>query len=151
MVKRQTPTSKRAAPATKRLVKASQNAALDSICASMAEAAHENKGKVPYGYVTDVVKEWHWLTRNIINKAYMKYRKMCDVTGNMSSRCNGILNDITVSGVVTVTSDLSDSQRENSESGVSSTESSGGSSTKRSKGGRHQELPTCKRKRMRIF
>ena len=66
----------------------------------------------------------------------MKYRKMCDVTGNMNSRCNGILNDITVSGVVTVASDLSDSQRENSESGVSSTESSDGSSMKRSKGGR---------------
>ena len=56
MVKRQTSTSKRAAVATKRLVKASQNAALDSICASMAEAAQENKGKVPYRYVTDVVK-----------------------------------------------------------------------------------------------
>ena len=75
---RTTNTSKRIASAAKKAVKAAKAASLTDICISMNEAAKNNKNRLPYGYVTKLLKELksdlQWLTRNIINKAFLKYR-----------------------------------------------------------------------------
>ena len=54
----------------------------------MEEASKKNKDKLPYRYVTLLLQEMKpsmsWLTRNIVNKAYIKHRK--DIrTGRMPS------------------------------------------------------------------
>jgi len=55
-------------------------ALLVDICEGMHEAALSNKNRLPYGHVTNLLVELkpkeNWLTRNIINKAFIKYR--CD-------------------------------------------------------------------------
>ena len=74
-VTRSTKVSRRIAAEARKKTKATRNAALASICRDMASAAQSNDGKVPYGYVTNVTEEWPCFTPNVINKAYIKFRK----------------------------------------------------------------------------
>lgn len=103
MGKRITSTSKCAAVAAKSRVKQQRAATLESIFIDMVNAAKGNRRKVPYGYVSGVVSAVPWLSRSIVNKCYMKYKK-----GAWNEAPVGA--HVLVSNIVTVTSDLSDSQ-----------------------------------------
>ena len=64
--------------ATKRAIRESKRAALHQICVLMKEASDGNKGRLPYGYVTKLIRETKdmpWLTRDIVNKAFLKFKK----------------------------------------------------------------------------
>ena len=56
--RRTTVISRRASAKSKNHIKATKDPALIIVCKNMAIAAAQNKGKVPYGYVTNVIKEW---------------------------------------------------------------------------------------------
>ena len=46
---------------------------------NLAQAAESNNGKVPCGYVRDIIKRlsptYSWLTRDVLNKSFKKYKK----------------------------------------------------------------------------
>ena len=77
---RTTKTSRKIASAARRILKSSRKSVLSDICVNMEAAAKNNNNKVPYGYVTKLLKElshqneMQWLTKSVINKAFMKYR-----------------------------------------------------------------------------
>ena len=52
---------------------------LVAICENIHEEVQNNDGKMPYGLVSLLAREWHskfpWITRNVVNKRYMKYKK----------------------------------------------------------------------------
>ena len=56
-----------------------REATLIAICENIHEEVMNNDGKMPYGLLTLLAREWHlkfpWITRNIVNKRYMKYKK----------------------------------------------------------------------------
>ena len=95
--------AKRALEATKyakRALKNSRKALLLDICEGMIESYKQNNNRLPYGQVENLLKELKikepWMTRNIINKAFMKYRKDqdsenkksdCAATNNTSCSC----------------------------------------------------------------
>lgn len=124
---RTTKISRKIAAAAKKTLKESKKAALHEICVGMEEASKKNNDKLPYRYVTLLLKEMKpsmsWLTRNIVNKAYIKHRE--DIrTGRMPS-------SIDTKNVGTVVSELSGGAVV--EDAISSTGTDG---SKKSKGGR---------------
>ena len=52
---------------------------LIAICENIHEEVLRNDGKMPYGLLSLLAREWHskfpWITRNVVNKRYIKYRK----------------------------------------------------------------------------
>ena len=101
-----------------------RRAAIETYCKSIHEAAQNNNGKLPYGYMLKFVEENRkmspWLNRDIINSAYVRYKK--GLMNGLHSDKPGEIEVIDRSSVHTSLSDLSGSQ-------VSS-------SGQRSKGGR---------------
>ena len=79
---RATSNSRKAAKAARTAIKASKKAALDDICRDLYQSSVENNGRVPHGYVADVVKAlkptWPWLTRDVINAYLLKYKKIME-------------------------------------------------------------------------
>ena len=72
---RGTRNSKNATRAARKAIKASKHAALLDICVDLHASASNNNDRIPYGYVKNIIAElrqtWSWLTRDIINKAYV--------------------------------------------------------------------------------
>ena len=111
-----------AAKYAKRALKNSRKALLLDICEGMIESYKHNNNRLPYGHVENLLKalkpKESWMTRNIINKAFMKYRKdqelgtkKSDTVGTNGTNCSGgeIPDSITLgcgSGNVTAESDL---------------------------------------------
>ena len=75
---RKTKTSKRAESYANRAIKTSRAALLDDVCEGMYKEYINNNNRLPYGHVTNLLNELkpteEWLTRNIINKSFMKYK-----------------------------------------------------------------------------
>ena len=67
-----------------RAIRAGRNATLVEICKGMYDAYVRNNNRLPYGHVQELLKQfgdqYSWLTRNIINKAFIKYRKDIKLT-----------------------------------------------------------------------
>ena len=79
MAPRKTRMSKRAKTYADRAIKTSRNALLCDICEGMYREFLRNKKRLPYGHITNLLRELKpqedWLTRNIINKAFMSYKR----------------------------------------------------------------------------
>ena len=77
--KRATKTSQKSQLYANRAVRASRKALLHEICKGMYEAYVKNDNRLPWGHVggiLDELKTSHkWLTRNIINKAFINFMK----------------------------------------------------------------------------
>ena len=75
---RKTKTSLKVQKYADRAIQSSRNALLNDLCEGMYEAYINNGKRLPYGHVTNLLKELKpkekWLSRNIINKSFMKYR-----------------------------------------------------------------------------
>ena len=75
---RKTKTSKRAESYANRAIKTSRAALLDDVCKGIYKECTNNNKRLPYGHVTNLLNELkpieEWLTRNIIKKAFMKYK-----------------------------------------------------------------------------
>ena len=75
---RKTKTSSRVQKYANRALKSSKDALLADLCEGMYEAYIHNGKRLPYGHVTKLLKELKpkegWLSRNILNKAFMKCR-----------------------------------------------------------------------------
>ena len=71
--------SKNAALAAKKSTKVIKKNILNTMCKAIHEVATKNKGKLPYGYMRLLVKEnkktCRWVTRDILNSAYTRYKK----------------------------------------------------------------------------
>ena len=63
----------------KRAQRNGRQALLDDICEGMYEKYLRNNNRLPYGHLEGILKalvaKEEWLSRNILNKAFMKYRK----------------------------------------------------------------------------
>ena len=79
MAPRKTRTSKRVKTYANRAIKSSRHALLRDVCEGMYKEFLHNKNRLPYGHVSNLLKELKpqetWLTRNIINKSFMNYRE----------------------------------------------------------------------------
>ena len=77
--KRTTTTSRKSQAYANRAIKAGRKALLHEVSKGMYEAYLQNNNRLPYGHVGGLLSEMKsshkWLTRNIINKAFMKFRK----------------------------------------------------------------------------
>ena len=77
--KRATKTSQKSQLYANRAVRASRKALLHEICKGMYEAYVKNENRLPWGHVGGILEELKtthkWLTRNIINKAFINFRK----------------------------------------------------------------------------
>ena len=75
---RKSKTSKRAEDYTPRAIKSSRKALLNTIVEDMYQEYLENDNQLPYGHVTNLLDELKpredWVTRSIINKAFIKYK-----------------------------------------------------------------------------
>ena len=75
---RKTKTSKQAESYANRAIKTSRAALLDDVCEGMYKEYINNNKRLPYDHVTNLLNELkpteEWLTWNIINKAFMKYK-----------------------------------------------------------------------------
>ena len=116
---------KRIAAAAKTNAVMIRRAAIDTYWKSIHEAAKNNNGKLPYGYMLKFVKENRkispWITRDIINSAYSRFKKRL-LDGPHSDKPEEIEVTDRCMSVHTSLSDLSGSQTS--------------SSRQRSKGGR---------------
>ena len=62
------------------IVKASRKGALDDICRKMHKAMVDNNNRLPYAYISKLLVDlkkspsFDWLTRNIVNKAFLKFK-----------------------------------------------------------------------------
>ena len=76
---RVTKTSLRIQKYADRATKSSRNALLSSLCEDMYDLYRKNGNRLPYGHITLILDKLKptepWLTQNILNKAFMKYRK----------------------------------------------------------------------------
>ena len=76
---RSTKTSKRVQSYANKAIKSSRKALLEVACEDMQKEFVRNKHKLPYGHMTNLVNELRqredWVTKNIVNKAFIKYRK----------------------------------------------------------------------------
>ena len=63
----------------KRAIRNSRKALLLDVCEGMVEAYKNNGNRLPYGHVEELVKKLvtaePWITRNIINKAFMRHKR----------------------------------------------------------------------------
>ena len=111
-----------AAKYAKRALKNCRKALLLDICEGMIEAYKQNGNRLPYGHVENLLKALKtkepWMTRNIINKVFMKYRKdlnkkEADTSGTNGTKSSSVLvpDNITLdctSGSGTAESDLTE-------------------------------------------
>ena len=112
-IRRKTRTSKRVESYANRAIKTSRNALLSDICEGMYKEFVLNNHRLPYGHVTKLVDELKpkesWISRNIINKAFIKYRanqkkmKSCEVGGSSK----GVPDSIEIEPNLSTLSDLS--------------------------------------------
>ena len=76
---RLTKTSLRIQRCAEKATKSARNALLSSLCEDMYNLYRKNKNRLPYGHITSILHRLKptepWLTRNVINKAFIKYRK----------------------------------------------------------------------------
>ena len=76
---RSTKTSKRVQSYANRAIQTSMKALLKDACDGMYNEYVRNNNKLPYGHVTNLVNELKqregWITKNIVNKAFIQYRK----------------------------------------------------------------------------
>ena len=77
--KRVTNNSRKSQAYANRAIRAGRQALLLDICKGMHDAYIQNDHRLPYGHVRELLNEfgeqYDWLSRNIINKAFIKYRK----------------------------------------------------------------------------
>lgn len=63
----------------KKTLKAMKKSSLDKLCQRMLEASVKNKGRLPHGYVPqmmlDFKLEMPWLTRDILNTSFVRFKK----------------------------------------------------------------------------
>ena len=75
---RKTNNSKKVAKYANQALKVSRNALLVELCRGMYEASKNNGNRLPYGHLAKLLKEVQpgneWLSRNVLNKAFIKYR-----------------------------------------------------------------------------
>ena len=112
-IRRKTRISKRVENYANRAIKTSRNALLSDICEGMYKEFVLNNHRLPYGHVTKLVNELKpkesWISRNIINKAFIKYRanqkkmKSCEVGGSSK----GVPDSIEIEPNLSTLSDLS--------------------------------------------
>ena len=71
--------TRRAKALSRKAERESREATLVAICKNIHEEVQNNDGKMPYGLLSLLAREWHkkfpWITRNVVNKRYMRYRK----------------------------------------------------------------------------
>ena len=71
--------TKRAKVLSNKAERQNRESTLVAICENIHEEVQNNDGKMPYGLVSLLAREWHskfpWITRNVVNKRYMKYKK----------------------------------------------------------------------------
>ena len=77
---RVTKTSLRIEKFADKATKSSRKALLTSLCDDMYSLYVKNGNRLPYGHISVILKRLKptepWLTRNIINKAFLNYRKL---------------------------------------------------------------------------
>ena len=80
---RKSNTSKKVAKYANQALKVSRNALLEELCRGMYEAYKVNGNRLPYRHLAKLLKEVQpaneWLTRNKLNKAFIKYRSKHEV------------------------------------------------------------------------
>ena len=73
---RSTKTSKRVQSYANKAINSSRKALLEVACEGMYKEFVRNKHKLPYGHVTNLVNKLRqredWVTKNIVNKAFIK-------------------------------------------------------------------------------
>ena len=71
--------TRRAKALSNKAERENREATLIAICKNIHEEVQNNDGKMPYGLVSLLAREWHskfpWITRNVVNKRYMRYTK----------------------------------------------------------------------------
>ena len=71
--------TRRAKALSRQAERQNRETTLIAICENIHEEVQNNDGKMPYGLVSLLAREWHarfsWITRNVVNKRYMKYKK----------------------------------------------------------------------------
>ena len=71
--------TRRAKALSNKAERENREATLIAICKNIHEEVQNNDEKMPYGLVSLLAREWHsifpWITRNIVNKRYMRYKK----------------------------------------------------------------------------
>ena len=76
---RGTKTSLRIQKYTDKATKSSRKALLSSLCEDMYKLYKKNGDRLPYGHITLILDRLKptepWLTRNVINKAFINHRK----------------------------------------------------------------------------
>ena len=120
------------------IVKASRKGALDDICIKMHTAMCSNNNRLPYGYVTKLLDDlkdapsFQWLTRNIINKAFLSFKaKLEEQKKNQDQKEKIVGMDLDVETLRSNSADLSELSGD-----VPSKLTSESDASKRSKGGR---------------
>ena len=109
---RATKTSSRAKIYADRALKTSRSALLKDICEGMYKEFVRNNNRLPYGHVTQLLNalkpQETWISRNIINKAFIKFREdigcrnelsVPENIGTNSSTCNSSSNISDISNV----------------------------------------------------
>ena len=85
---RKSRTSIKAATVAKKSFLASKKAILHTMCESIMEVTKSNNNRVPYGYISTLVKEnrrtFKWITRDTVNRAFVRYKQ----------RLRGELNEV---------------------------------------------------------
>ena len=76
---RNTSNSRHAAEDGKRLLRENKRAVLDNLCKCIHSRVQKNNGRMPHGYMNTLLEEnksdFNWLTRDIINSSYTRYKK----------------------------------------------------------------------------
>ena len=108
---RKTRTSKRAQYCADKAIQSSRNALLAAICEDMYKEFVHNNNRLPYGHVTHLLHELlpkeTWVTRNIINKAFIKYRASQKVGLVNKHKTTELPDSIMLEPNVSMISDLS--------------------------------------------
>ena len=110
-MRRKTKTSLRAQNYANRAIKSSRKALLVDVCEGMHELALSNENRWTYGHVTNLVVELKpkekWLSRNIMNKAFIKYR--CGKKKELEQqKSKNVVPDSILSGIDTSISTMSE-------------------------------------------
>ena len=75
---RKTRNSKRVMKCANRARKISRNVLLEELCKGMYKAYQSNGDRLPYRHLSKLLEEVKpdnkWLTRNMLNKAFMRYK-----------------------------------------------------------------------------
>ena len=76
---RKTLNSRHAAEDGKRLLRENKRAVLENLCKCIHSRVQQNNGRMPHGYMKTLLEEnkndFNWLTRDIVNSAYCRYKK----------------------------------------------------------------------------